>query len=191
MRYHVYQFLDKTNNFDFLGPNFSKNWFWRQNFKNLSLDSESASLIYYVYQFLNKTDNFEYLGPNFPKTGFWGKNFKVWIRNQHPWDTMWTSFQKGQLWIFRPKFSQKWSLGSKFQKSKSGFVVSILEILCIPIFRQTGQLWIFGSKFVQKWILASEFQKSNSRFGINTTNISCVPWITWKFSSCSALLLTV
>ena len=76
LRYHVYQFSDKTNNFGFLGPNLPKNTFWGQNFKNLSLDSESASLRYRVYQFSDKTDNFEFLGPNLPKNGFWGQNFK-------------------------------------------------------------------------------------------------------------------
>ena len=87
-----------------------------------------------------------------------------------------TNFQaNGQLSSFGPKFAQKWILGSKFQKSKSGFGISILEILCAPIFRQNGQLWIFGPKFAQKWILGSEFQKSKSGFGINTSKIPCVP----------------
>ena len=51
LRYHVYQFLEKTDNFEFLGTNSPQNGFWGQNFKNLSLDSESASLRYYEYQF--------------------------------------------------------------------------------------------------------------------------------------------
>ena len=62
---------------------------------------------------------------------------------------------------------------TKFQKSKSGFRISILEKLCVPIFRQNGELWIFGPKFVQIWILGSEFQKSKFGFGINTSNIPC------------------
>ena len=76
MRYHVYQFLDKMDNFEFLGPNFPKNGFWGQNFKNLSLDSESSSLRYYEWKFSDKTENFEFLGPNLPKNRFWGRNFK-------------------------------------------------------------------------------------------------------------------
>ena len=90
---------------------------------------------YHVYQFSDKMDNFEFLGPNLPKNGF---------------------------------------LGSKFQKSKSGFGFSILEILCAPIFRQSGELWIFGPKFAQKWILGLQFQKSKSGFEINTSIIPCV-----------------
>ena len=72
----MHQFLDKTDNFEFLGPNLPKNRFWSQNFKNLSLDSESPPLRYYVYQFSEKTDNFEFLGPNLSKSEFWGRNFK-------------------------------------------------------------------------------------------------------------------
>ena len=63
----MYQFLDKIDNFDFLGPNLHKNRFWGQNFKNLSLDLESASLRYYVHQFSDKTDNFEFFGLNLGK----------------------------------------------------------------------------------------------------------------------------
>ena len=77
--------------------------------------------------------------------------------------------------MFGPKFSQKWILGSKFQKSKSGFGIRILEVLGAPISRQNKELWIFGPKFAQKWILGSEFQKSKSGFGINTSKIPCVP----------------
>ena len=76
LRYCVHQFSDKTDIFEFLGPNLPKNGIWGQSFKNLSLDSESPSLRCHVYQFSNKTDNFEFLGPNLPKNGFWGWNFK-------------------------------------------------------------------------------------------------------------------
>ena len=79
-----------------------------------------------------------------------------------------------QLWLFRPKFAQKLILGLVFEKFKSGFGISILQILCAPIFRQNRQIWIFGSKFAQKLILGTEFQRSKSGFGINTSNIPCV-----------------
>ena len=54
LRHQVYQFSDKMGNFEILGPNLPKNEFWGQNFKNLSLDSESASLRYCVHQFSDK-----------------------------------------------------------------------------------------------------------------------------------------
>ena len=50
--------------------------FGGQNFKNLSLDSESASLRYCAYQFPDIRGNFKFLDPNFPQNGFWGQNFK-------------------------------------------------------------------------------------------------------------------
>ena len=87
MRNHIYQFSDKIDNFEFLGPNLPKNRFRGRNFKSLSLDSESASMRSYVHQFLDKTDKSEF---------FW------------------------------PKFAQKWILSLEFQKSKSGFGISIL-----------------------------------------------------------------
>ena len=88
---------------------------------------------------------------------------------------MCTNFQTKQTTLnFWAKFVQKWILGSKFQKSKSGFGISILEIPCAPIFRQNGLLWNYGPKFAQKWFLGSKFQKSKSGFGINTSNIPCV-----------------
>ena len=58
LRYYVYQFSDKMDNFDFLGPNLPKNGFWGWNFKNISLDSESTPRIYHVCQFSVKMDNF-------------------------------------------------------------------------------------------------------------------------------------
>ena len=36
----MYQFSNKMDNFEFLGPNLPKNGFWGQNLKNLVLDSE-------------------------------------------------------------------------------------------------------------------------------------------------------
>ena len=72
----MYQLSDKMDNFDFSGPNLPKNGFWDRNFRNFSLDLESASLRHYVRQFSDKRDNFEFLGPNLPKNGIWGLNFK-------------------------------------------------------------------------------------------------------------------
>ena len=50
-------------------------------------------------------------------------------------------------------------------------IISILEILYVPIFSQNGQLWLFHPKFGQSWILGSEFQKSKSGFEISTSKI--------------------
>ena len=76
--------------------------------------------------------------------------------------------QNRHLWLFGPKFAQEWILGSQFQKSKSGFGISILRCCA---YQFSEKLWIFGPKFAQKWILGSQFQKSKSGFRINTSNI--------------------
>ena len=94
MRYHVYQFSGKTNNFDFLGPNLPKNEFWGRNFKNLSLDSESAPPIYHVCLFSVTIDNFEFFGLNLGKlpnyVRYFGSNIfegvaESWVENEMSW----------------------------------------------------------------------------------------------------------
>ena len=52
-----------------------------------------------------------------------------------------------QLWLFEPKFAQKWIFGLEFEKSKSGFEISTCNIPSEPIFSQNGQLQIFRPKF--------------------------------------------
>ena len=55
---------------------------------------------------------------------------------------MCTNFQTKRTTL--PKFAQKLTLGSEFQKSKTGFGISTFNISCVPIFSQNGQLLIFG-----------------------------------------------
>ena len=62
----MYQFSDKTDNFDFLGPNLPKNGFWGRKVKNLSLDLESAPPKHH-FQILVKMDNFEFFDLNLGK----------------------------------------------------------------------------------------------------------------------------
>ena len=64
--------------------------------------------------------------------------------------------------------------GVEILKIKSGFGISILEILCAPIFRQNGQLWIFGLNLPKNGFWGRNFKKSKSRFGINTSKIPYV-----------------
>ena len=65
MRYHMCQFSDKTNSFNFLGPNLPKNEFWGRDFKNLA--SQSVPPKYHVSQFSVKMDGFEFFGLNLRK----------------------------------------------------------------------------------------------------------------------------
>ena len=91
------------------------------------------------------------------------------------------------------------NLELKVQKTNVGIGISILEIPCVPIFRQNWQFWLFEPKCVQKWILRSQFQKSKSGFGISTSNIPLEPifskngqlWIFWsKFGEIAQLRVT-
>ena len=100
MRYHVCQFSDKTNNFAFLGPSLPKNGFWGRNFKNLSLDSESASLRCYVHQFSDKFAQKWILGSEFQKSK---SGFGINTSNI-PCVPIFS--QNGQLLIFQPKFGE-------------------------------------------------------------------------------------
>ena len=59
-------FKQKKNLFLFR-PKFAQDRFWDQNFRNLSLDSESAPTIYHACQFSIKMDNFEFFGLNLGK----------------------------------------------------------------------------------------------------------------------------
>ena len=61
------QFSGKMDNFHFFGPNLPKNGFWDQNFKNLTVDLESAPLKYQVCQFSGKTDKPEFFHLTFGK----------------------------------------------------------------------------------------------------------------------------
>ena len=88
------QFSDKTDNFDFLSPNLLKNGFLGQNFKNQSLDLESASPRYHVSQFSVKMDNFEFFGLNLGKlpnyVQYFGSNIvegvaESWVEAEMSW----------------------------------------------------------------------------------------------------------
>ena len=61
------QFSDKTNNFDFFGPNLLKKEFLVWTFGKLMLEKESAFLRYHACQFSDRTDNFEFFDLNLGK----------------------------------------------------------------------------------------------------------------------------
>ena len=74
---------------------------------------------------------------------------------------------------FLVQICPKRKLRFEIQKTNVGIRISILEISCVPIFRQNRQLLVFGPKFAQKRILGSK--KSKSGFGINILEILCAP----------------
>ena len=88
---------------------------------------------------------------------------------------MCTNFQlKQTTLIFLAQICPKRTLQFEIQETNVGIRISILEIPCVPIFRQNEQLLVFGSRFAQKWFLGSKFQKSKSGFGISILEI-CAP----------------
>ena len=60
--------------------------------------------------------------------------------------------------IFSTQIWPKMNLGFEIQKTNIEIRISILEIPCVPIFRQNEHLELFRPTFAQKWILGSEFK---------------------------------
>ena len=135
-RYHVWQFSVKTNNFDFFDLNLPKKEIRIWNSENKCWNKKQQPRDN-VHQFSGKTNNFDYFGPNFPKDGFRIGNSEtnVGIRINIVEMPCMPLFRKNeQLWLFQPKFAQKWILGSGFQKCKSGFRICVSKITFVPIF---------------------------------------------------------
>ena len=89
---------------------------------------------------------------------------------------MCANFQLKQTTLtFLAQICPKRTLGFEIQKTNVGIKISMLEMSCVPIFRQNGHLWLFGPKFGQKWILGSKFQKSKSGFRISILETLCAP----------------
>ena len=106
--------------------NLTKNGFWCCNFKNHTLNLQSASLRYYLHQFWDKTDKLEFFGPNLRQKEFWfgifenpsldseSATFRYCV---HQFSDNANNFE-----LFGAKFAQKCILRSKYQKSKSRFL---------------------------------------------------------------------
>ena len=59
---------------------------------------------------------------------------------------------------FLAQICPKRKLGFEIQKTDVEIRVSMLEIPCLPIFRQNEHLWLFGLKFAQKCVLGQNFK---------------------------------
>ena len=61
--------------------------------------------------------------------------------NKHAQDILCANIQAKQTtWALQFKFDQKMELRLEIQKTNVGVIISILEILCVSIFRQNKQL---------------------------------------------------
>ena len=82
-----------------------------------------------------------------------------------------------QLWLFRPKFSQKWILVSEFQKLSPDLESALRRY-------HECQFSVKTDIFAQKWIFGCKFQKSKSGFGISIFEICTnfqAKWTTLNF----------
>ena len=97
-----------------------------------------------------KNWQFDFFGPNLDlRIGI--SKIYVRIRNLNFQDTMCANFQlKRTTLTFLAQICPKRKLGFEIQETNVGIRISILEIPCVPIFRQNRQLWTFWPKFAQK-----------------------------------------
>ena len=84
MRYHVYQFSDKTANFEYLGPNLPKTGYSDRNSKNLNLDSNQHPWGIMCTNFQKKGTTLNFRAQICPKIDFGVGISKIqfWIQNQ-------------------------------------------------------------------------------------------------------------
>ena len=66
----MWQFSDKTDNFDFFSSDLPKRRFWGRNFQRLTPDSNSTLPRYHTCQFSGKRNNFNFFDQNLPKINF-------------------------------------------------------------------------------------------------------------------------
>ena len=84
------------------------------------------------------------MSPNLPKNGFWGSEFQ---KSKSRFTNLF--FQDAMCANFYLKRTTLTFLAQTWPKSKLGFEanvgirISILEIPCVPMFRQNRQLWLF------------------------------------------------
>ena len=84
--------------------------------------------------------------------------------NQHPRDTLCNYIRQNRQFHFLGLMD----LGFKIQKTNFGVRICILEIPCVPIFRQSPQI-------CPKMDLGLEIQKTNVEIRISIPDILCMP----------------
>ena len=71
-----------------------------------------------------------------------------------------SSFQSKQR-AFSAQIYPKMDFGLEIQEINVGIRISILEIPCVPIFRQSGQLWFFWPKFALNGFCGQNFKNKS------------------------------
>ena len=137
MIYHVCQFLVKMNNFDFFSPDLSKKGFRVRNWEKQCRNKNQHHRDTLCTNFQPNWTTLTFLAQIWPKMDLGSiiQKTNVGIRISIVKMSRLPIFRKnGQLWLFRPKFSQKWVLELEFQKSKSRFGICTSKIPCVSIF---------------------------------------------------------
>ena len=134
MLVHVCQFSGKTDSFDFFSPNLPRSGSRASNSENYCSNKNWHPQYTMCANFQSTLSFSAQICPK-KNLGFETEKNNVGIRINVVERLCVPIFsQTGQLWLFRPKFAQKWILGLEFQKSKSGFGISTSYIPCVPIF---------------------------------------------------------
>ena len=105
-------------------------------------------------QFLVKMNNFEFFGPNLSKKRFRVGNWENYCgnENQHHWDTLCTTL------TFLAQILPKMDLRSEIQKAYVGIRISIVKMLCVPIFRKNGNFDLFDPNLPKNEIWSQNFK---------------------------------
>ena len=89
---------------------------------------------------------------------------------------MCVNFQVKQTTLtFSAQFRPKMDLELEIQKINVEIRIIILEILCVPIFRQNENLWLFLTQICPKVDLGLKILDTNLGIRINMLEILCVP----------------
>ena len=174
----VCQFSSKTNSFDFFSPNLPKNGFRVGKSKKCCQNKNQHprytmranfqpnwTTLTLSVQILPKKD----LGLEIQKTNG-GTRISIVEMPCVP-----ILRKNGKLWLFQPKFAQKWILGIEFQKSTFGFGICTSEIPCVSIFSFMDNFDFFAPNLPKNGFCGQNVKNLKSGFGISILEILRVP----------------
>ena len=126
------------------GPNSAQKWVQIRKFRKLMSQQESASSRYHLCQFSFKLNNFEFFSSKLPKKWIQGWKLRQVMSVQESTSSRSSvcanSLAKRATLTFSTQICPKMDLGLEIHKTNVAIRISILEIPCVPIFRQNGQL---------------------------------------------------
>ena len=123
---------------------------------------ELASLRYYVNQFSGKTDNFEFVCLNLSKKLILGWRYQK-SKSQIVIRTLEILCapifrQKGQLWIFAPKFDQKRIFGWNFKNLSPDLESATFIYFQQQFWNNVNKFEFFSQNFPENWFWAQNIK---------------------------------